>query len=123
MVNLDAVRAGAKTVLEAAGLNALDYVAERINPPVVLVVPGDPYMTREGAPFGHVLVNLNVLVIGPKGTAHAEAEALDDLIVRTFSALEDEYDLTEVTPPGQVTLGGHTYLGAAITVQSTERME
>ena len=123
MVTLESVRAGVADALKGAGLHALDYVAEKISPPAVLVVPGDPYLTREGAPFGHALVNLNVLVIGPKGTAQAQADALDDLVVRAWRVLDEEYDVAEISAPGQVNLNGSSFLGAAITITSTEKVE
>lgn len=122
-MDLAQLRADVATALTTAGLTAIDYVAETIVPPVAVVVPSDPYVTDEDVPFGHVNVNLSILVIGGKGTNKAAASQIDSLIAQAFVALLTAgYDVTEVSPPGQVNLNGQSFLGAVIDLSETVKL-
>lgn len=120
LVSLYSLRTDVATALNAAGVKAIDYVAETITPPVVVVVPGDPYLTEpQGTtPFGHYEVSISLLLVAAKGTNKAAATALDSMIEQVVGAL-DGWDLTAVSQPGQVNLNGSTYLGAVISINQT----
>lgn len=121
MVDLAAIRSDIAAVLTTAGIRAIDYVAETIAPPVAVVVPSDPYITQDGVPFGHLNVNISVLVIGAKGTNQAAAAQIDSLIAQAYTALNAVYDVTEVSPPGQVNLNGQAFLGAVLSISETTK--
>lgn len=124
MVNvLTTLRTDITTALEAAGLKSAEYVAETVTPPLAVVVPGDRYVGQpEGqTPFGHYDVNLQVLLIAGKGTNKASAEWVDNAVVTAIGAL-DEWDVTDVSQPGQVQLNGHTYLGVVLSIEQTVRL-
>lgn len=114
---LTELRTQVKDVLTTAGLKASDYVPETISPPIALVIPAEPYVTLgEGRnPFGHYSVGIHVLLIGPKGTNKTAAEKVDSMILDTMSALED-WEITEVTQPGEVVLKGIAYMGSVVTL-------
>lgn len=120
MVNtLTDMRTEISNVLKAAGIKSVDYVSEQIIPPVAIVVPADPYISTPvgvnpfNAPYA---VNLQILLLGPKATSKGAATQMDELIVSCLDALDD-YDITEVTAPGEVTIkGGSVYSGAVLTL-------
>lgn len=124
MVTLTAARTEIKDALNAASIKAIDYVAETITPPVAIVVPGAPYLSRpEGqVPFGVHQVSIQVLLLAGTGTNKTTAEALDRMIERAVVALDD-WDLTEVSQPGQVALNGSNYLGTVISIETDIKLE
>lgn len=110
-------------VLTGQGIKAIDYVGENIVPPVCVVVPADPYViAADDVPFGHFSVGINVLIIGAKGTNKTAAARIDSMIVDVIHALED-WDITEVRQPMEVTLKGQTFMGSVITLEQTTKLE
>lgn len=104
--------------INAAGIKAIHYVGENIVPPVAIVVPNEPYVS---APVGEntfrkpFSVSLQVLLIGPKATNKGIAERMDQMIETVLDALED-WDITEVTAPGETSIKGVVYGGAVVTL-------
>lgn len=124
MVTLASLRADAVAALTAAGFKAEDYVAERVTPPCVVVVPGEPYLTEpdgQTVPFGHLTVHLDVLVVAGRGTNRATAAWLDDAIPRVIDALDD-LDVTAVSAPSEVTTNGNSHMGVVVTTSTLARL-
>jgi len=125
MVTLTESRTEVVEALAAAGLKAAEYVAETVSPPLAVVVPGEPYVSTPAGsvPFGHYQINLSVLLIAGKGTNKATAEWIDTAVLTVIDALDDtDFDLTEVSQPGQVQLNGSTYLGVVLSIVLTARL-
>jgi hypothetical protein len=72
--------------LQNAGLDVLDYVPERIVPPIVIVTSGSPYLVSETVGNEYRL-GLNVTLVASTATNEEATEALDDLIAQTVSAI------------------------------------
>lgn len=114
------------TDLSDAGLPAVEYVAERVAPPVVVVVPGSPYVAAPDGdgtvPFGAYDVHLDVLAVAGKGTNRATAEWVDDTVIAVLAALGDDWDVTEVGQPSEVQINGQAHLGAVVSLEQTVRL-
>ena len=72
--------------LQNAGLDVLDFVPERIVPPIVIVTSGSPYLIAETVGNEYRL-GLNVTLVASTATNEEATEALDDLIAQTVSAI------------------------------------
>ncbi len=72
--------------LQNAGLDVLDFVPERIVPPIVIVTSGTPYLIAETVGNEYRL-GLNVTLVASTATNEEATEALDDLIAQTVSAI------------------------------------
>lgn len=108
-------------IAEAVGtpeVPAFSTLPSRFAPPAIFVGPGDPYITREGMTFGGEQVRHQVTVVTAAGVNEQRADELDALIVNTLDALYvlEDFDVGEVGRPGQVSIGGQSYLAAAIDV-------
>lgn len=116
---LIAAREEVAAALTAAGITSHTWVPERVGVPSALVGPDDPYLQppQPGTPFRNFIINLQVLLIAGKGTNKAVTEAADTLIEKAHAALVQEWDITGVGAPGQVVLGGQSYLGLAMFIQ------
>ena len=124
MSTLTTLRTDIAAALEAAGIHAIEHVAEVMQPPVAVVVPDDPYITTSGEnlPYGHVVVRMSVLLISDKATNKAAASKIDSMIEQAYMALNDDWDITEVTTPGQVTVNGSTFLGSVISITQETKL-
>jgi len=83
---ITASKAEFKLDLQNAGLDVLDYVPERIVPPIVIVNSGSPYLIAETVGNEYRL-GLNVTLVASTATNEEATEALDELIAQTVSAI------------------------------------
>lgn len=72
--------------LQNAGLDVLDYVPERLVPPLVVMTPGSPYLVPETVGNEYRLA-LNLTMVASTATNEEATEALDALIAQTVSAI------------------------------------
>jgi hypothetical protein len=72
--------------LQNAGLDVLDYVPERIVPPIVIISSGSPYLQAETVGREYRL-GLNLTLVAQTATNEEATEALDELIATTVSAI------------------------------------
>lgn len=72
-----------------ASTDALVYtfLPEVLNAPALAILPGSPYVTTEGQPFGHHAANFTVVVVADVSTNEVVTAALDDLIGQAVVAL------------------------------------
>lgn len=126
MVNtLSSIREDIRDVLTEAGIKAVEYVQENIVPPVAVIVPATPYVTTpEGTnPFGHYTVSVSILLIAGKGTNRTAAAKIDSMIVECINALDDDWDIAEVTAPQEMNLKGIKFMGAVVTLETDTKLE
>lgn len=126
MSTLTKARKDVADALNEAGLKAVEYVQENIVPPVCVVLPNPSYVS---APVGQnpfkkpYSIRMDVLVIGGKGTNKSAAERIDSMLASAIEALEDDWDITEVEAPQEVSIKGITYLGALVTLEENTNIE
>ena len=72
--------------LQTAGLDVLDYVPERIVPPIVIITSGSPYLVGESLSNDYRLA-LNLTLVAATATNEEATEALDELIAETVLAI------------------------------------
>jgi hypothetical protein len=106
-----------KTDLVAAGLNVLEYVPERITPPIVIVNAASPYI--ETAQFGEYTLSLELVLVASTATNKKATENLDQLIEDVLLALEPltYAKLTNVNQPYNLQTNNAEYLTANIYAQ------
>ncbi|MFC9846650.1 hypothetical protein ACFWFF_37585 [Streptomyces sp. NPDC060223] len=119
MPALTDLRAEVVEVLQAADINAVANVPDRLSPPLAIVTPGVPYVGTINQ-FGKYQVNIQVLLVTGTGTNLAITEALDTAIETAVVALDEaEYDLQQVGEPTGFDINGATYLGALIAITTS----
>ena len=103
--------------LQTAGLEVLDYVPERVVPPIVIISPGSPYLVTETVGNEYRL-GLNLTLVAGTATNEQATEALDELIANTVSALADlgYAVLKSVNPPFRLAVNTAEYLAAEINL-------
>jgi hypothetical protein len=103
--------------LQNAGLDVLDYVPERIVPPIVIITSGSPYLVAETVGNEYRL-GLNVTLVASTATNEEATEALDELIATTVHALSQlgYVVLKTVNPPYRLAANNAEYLASDLNL-------
>jgi hypothetical protein len=103
--------------LQNAGLEILDYVPERIVPPIVIMTPGSPYLSPETVGNEYRL-SLTLTMVAMTATNEEATEALDGLIAQTVSALAPlgYVVLRSVNPPFRMQANNAEYLACDLNL-------
>lgn len=103
--------------LQNAGLDVLDFVPERIVPPIVIITSGSPYLTVETVGNEYRL-GLNVTLVASTATNEEATEALDELIAQTVSAIANlgYVVLKTVNPPYRLAANNAEYLASDLNL-------
>lgn len=106
-----------KTDLVAAGLNVLEYVPERITPPIVILNAASPYVTT--AEFGEYTLGLELVIVASTATNKKATENLDQAIEDVLNAIEPltYARLTSVNQPYNLQTNNAEYLSTNVYVQ------
>jgi hypothetical protein len=105
-----------KLDLEDAGLTVLDYVPERIVPPIVIINSRTPYLTpsRLGTEY---LLNLELVLIAATATNKQATEKLDEAIEAALKAMPRYARVLQVNEPYEMQTNNASYLAANISVE------
>jgi len=103
--------------LQTAGLDVLDFVPERIVPPIVIITSGSPYLVAETVGNEYRL-GLNLTLVASTATNEEATEALDELIANTVSALSTlgYVILKTVNPPYRLAANNAEYLASDLNL-------
>ena len=117
MSEITAAKVEFKLELADAGLNVLEYIPERITPPIILINAASPYMST--AEFGEWNLGLELVLVAATATNKKATESLDQLIENTLNAIEPltYARITSVNQPYNLQTNNAEYLSANIFVQ------
>jgi hypothetical protein len=103
--------------LQTAGLDVLDYVPERITPPIVIITSGSPYLVPETVGNEYRLA-LNLTLVASTATNEEATEALDQLIADTVNAVSTlgYVVLKTVNPPFRLAANNAEYLASELSL-------
>ena len=103
--------------LQNAGLDVLDYVPERVTPPIIIISSGSPYLVAETIGSEYRL-GLNLTLVASTATNEESTEALDELIALTVSAIGNlgYAVLKSVNPPYRLSVNNADYLSADLNI-------
>jgi alpha-mannosidase len=117
MSEINASKVEFKLELADAGLNVLEYIPERITPPIVIINSAQPYL--QTAQFGEWSLGLEVVMVASTATNKMATENLDQLIEDVLNAIEPlKYvRITSVNQPYNLQTNNAEYLAANMFVQ------
>jgi hypothetical protein len=103
--------------LQTAGLEVLDYVPERIVPPIIIITSGSPYLVAETIGNEYRL-GLNLTLVASTATNEEATEALDELIADTVNAISTlgYVVLKTVNPPYRLAANNAEYLASDLNL-------
>jgi alpha-mannosidase len=117
MSEITAAKVEFKLELVEAGLNVLEYIPERITPPIVLLNAAQPYV--QTAEFGEWTLGIELVLVASTATNKMATENLDQLIEDTLKAIEPltYVRVTSVNQPYNLQTNNAEYLSANIYCQ------
>ena len=104
-----------KLDLTAAGLNVVDYVPERIVPPIVIINNGTPYLQPSSLSREYTL-NLELVCVASQATNKQASEKLDELLQNVINALPGYARMVNAGQPYNLQTNNTEYL--AVSVQT-----
>lgn len=88
---------------EALGVTVHASPPARFTPPVVILVPGDPYVTEDGAPFTRATMSMEIRVVTTQGqdpeAALADLETMTGQIMAWLDHITTGWDFTQISEP------------------------
>jgi hypothetical protein len=117
MSEINATKVEFKLELADAGLNVLEYIPERVTPPIVIINSSNPYL--QTAQFGEWSLGLELVLVASTATNKKATENLDQLIEDVLNAIEPlKYvRITSVIQPYNLQTNNAEYLASNISVQ------
>jgi hypothetical protein len=117
MSEINASKVEFKLELQEAGLNVLEYVPERITPPIVILNAAQPYL--QTAQFGEWSLGLELVLVASTATNKKATENLDQLIEDVLNAIEPltYVRFTSVNQPYNLQTNNAEFLAANVYVQ------
>lgn len=115
-MTLQQVLTQVKQDLEGAGFKSFDYLPSRVNPPVAIVSPGQPFV-EQGTTFTSFKVVLDVVLVAGRADNEKSTYQLYDLINAAIFNLGD-WHIDTVQRPYQLDTGGVFYLATTVTISN-----
>lgn len=117
MSEINAAKVEFKLELADAGLNVLEYVPDRITPPIVIVNAAQPYL--QTSQFGEWSMGIELVLVSSTATNKKATENLDQLIEDTLNAIEPltYVRITSVNQPYNLQTNNAEYLAANVYCQ------
>lgn len=113
MAEIGAAKAELALTLQEAGLDVLDYIPARVQPPIVIIRSGSPYLVAGSINKGYQL-NLELQAVAMTADNEQATDALDLLIEAIIDALPLDAAFTDVSQPYTLAANGAEYLAATI---------
>jgi len=101
--------------LDALGINVLEYVPERIVPPIVIINVASNYLTPNSLSKEYEM-NLELVAVAATATNKQASEKLDELIEAVILALPAYAQLLRVASPYNLQTNNAEYLAANIYI-------
>jgi hypothetical protein len=113
VAEIGAAKAELGLTLQEAGLDVLDYIPARVQPPIVIIRSGSPYLVAGSINKGYQL-NLELQAVAMTADNEQATDALDLLIEAIIDALPLDAAFTDVSQPYTLAANGAEYLAATI---------
>jgi len=104
-----------KLDLVAGGIKVMDYVPERIVPPIVIINSGVPYL-RPSSLSREYTLNLELVCVAAQATNKQATEKLDELLEAVINALPGYARMISAGQPFNLQTNNTEYL--AVSVQT-----
>lgn len=112
MSPLAELRQDLKEGLEEQDLKAVEYLPERIQPPIALVTAGDPYL-EQGLTACLFKVSLDITLVAAKATNANATDALDEMIESAILATGDWF-IDTISAPFMLEANNAQYLSSKV---------
>lgn len=102
--------------LDTAGITVLEYVPERIVPPIVIMNSASPYLTPSTLGTEYIM-SLELVCVASTATNKKATENLDQQIEDVLNAMPRYARVVRVNEPYEMQTNNASYLAANISVE------
>jgi hypothetical protein len=102
--------------LDTAGIIVLEYVPERIVPPIVIINSASPYLTPNTLGNEYIL-GLELVCVASTATNKQATEKLDEAIADVLNAMPRYARVTRVNEPYEMQTNNASYLAVNVSVE------
>lgn len=120
MSALGDIRQEIVTALSSITANKYDHLPEMIACPALVILPGSPYVTSEGQPFGHFQASFTLALVANVSVNEVVTAELDAMIGDVITTLVSEgFSVIEVSEPYTYTSNTAAHLAADLSITTT----
>lgn len=105
-----------KLDLDNAGVSVVEFIPERITPPIVIINTASPYLVPSTL-GNEYKMNLELVVVAATATNKQASEKLDEAIEAILLAMPRYARVISVNEPYEMTTNNANYLSANISVE------
>jgi hypothetical protein len=105
-----------KLDLDNAGVNVVEFIPERITPPIVIINTASPYLVPSTL-GNEYKMNLELVVVASTATNKQASEKLDEAIEAILLAMPRYARVISVNEPYEMATNNANYLSANISVE------
>ena len=105
-----------RDALVDADIECVEYIPERVIPPVVVINSGSPFLVPETIGNQYTM-NLELVLIAATATNETATEELENLIEQTLNALPAYAALQRVDKPFALAINNAEYLSTNVFVE------
>jgi len=105
-----------RDALVDAGLDAVEYIPERVVPPLVVINSGNPFLVPETIGSEYTM-SLELVLVAATATNETATEKLEDLIEATLNAMPAFARVVRVEKPYALATGNAEYLSTTVAVE------
>lgn len=102
--------------LDTAGITVLEFVPERIVPPIVIINSSSPYLTPSSLGKEYLL-GLELVCIASTAVNKQATEKLDEAIANVLNAMPRYARVLQVNEPYEMQTNNASYLACNISVE------
>lgn len=94
----------------------------RFTPPVVILVPGDPYVTEDNAPYSHATMGMELRVVTTQGqdneAALTDLETMAAQIMEWLERPITGWDFTQISEPYSLATAQATFPALSVFIST-----
>lgn len=120
---ISAARSALATLIEGAGVSCVEFVPERITPPIAIMEPTSEWIAS-GETYGEWRIGFDVTLITQTASNGKATNKLDEMVEDVLNAVNDAagFYTQSVSSPAVVAANNAEYLSVALTIYQISRL-
>lgn len=118
-----ASRSALAALIEGAGVTCLEYIPERVTPPIAIMEPTSEWVAS-GEAFGEYRIGYDVTLVTQTASNNKATTDLDTMVEDVLNAVADTagFYSTSVSAPAVLAVNNAEYLSVAVTIYQNTRL-
>lgn len=120
---ITAARSALAALIEGAGITCMEFIPERITPPIAVMEPTSEWIAS-GEAFGEFRIGFDVTLVTQTASNRISTDNLDQMVEDVLTAVADTagFYSTSVSAPAVLAVNNAEYLSVAVTIYQNTRL-